>query len=364
MTQEDSDRDVLEGPTAEQVARMEDRVFAELDAGAAARRPRRPAWLTVAAGVALVAVTAVASPLIVGVLRGDVGGPGTATSGLVESAPAPVAPMGVPDGADAAAAPPAEAMGPVGDAIAADREVIATAAMDVRVETVADAAASVRRIAEDAGGYVEQLSVGGYPGSAGVAMTDAPAMADAATGWIQVRVPAADLTAVMTQVGAEGDVLTSSVSTSDVTTVAVDLRARIAAAQASVDRLTALMAQSATVADLLAAESALAERQGTLESLQQQLAVLEDQVAMSSLTVTVTETPQATADAGGFWEGLRAGWAGLLTALNAVVVAAGFVLPWLVPAAVIAVTVWLVVRALRRRRSRSAAPAPHRRPSR
>lgn len=355
MTQQDHDRDVLAGPTAEQVARMEGRVFAELDRGPARPHPRRRVWLTVATGVALVAVTAVASPLIVGVLGGGGGAGGAATTGLVESAPAPAAPGAVPGEADAGAASREGSLGSAGDAVAADREVVATAAMEMRVESVAGAAAAIRRITEGAGGYVEQLSVGGYPGSGGVAMPEPSPGGDAARGWIQVRVPAGDLTAVMTQVDAEGDVLTSSVSTSDVTTAAVDLRARISAAQASVDRLTTLMGQSATVADLLAAESALAERQATLESLRQQLTVLEDQVAMSTLTVIVTEVPTATADAGGFWEGLRSGWSGLLTTLNALLVAAGFALPWLIPAAVITMVVWLVVRALRRRARRAGA---------
>ncbi len=359
MTQEDPDRDVLAGPTAEQVARMEERVFADMDTDSAPQHPRRRVWLTVAAGVALVAVTAVASPLIVGALGGSGAASVTATTGLVESVPAPAAPRAVPGGEDAAAASPAETLGQAGDAVAGDREVVATAAMQLRVESVADAVDDIRRIAEDAGGYVEQVSVGGSPVSPGMTNPGTAPAGDAAEGWIQVRVPAGDLTAVMTRVSAGGDVLTSSMSTSDVTTVAVDLRARIAAAQASVDRLTTLMGQSATVADLLAAESALAERQATLESLQQQLTVLEEQVAMSTLTVTVTPAPQTTADAGGFWKGLRSGWSGLLTALNALVVAAGFVLPWLIPAAVIAIVVWLVVRAARRR-PRGGDPASRR----
>ena len=102
-----------------------------------------------------------------------------------------------------------------------------------------------------------------------------------------MRVPADELTGVVDELSALGEVTASSVNRQDVTEQTVDLRARIDAAQASVDRLTELMAQAGSVADLIAAESALAERQATLESYEQQLKSLEGQVAMSSLTVTL-----------------------------------------------------------------------------
>ena len=94
--------------------------------------------------------------------------------------------------------------------------------------------------------------------------------------WITVRVPADELTGMVRELSALGEVTASSVNRQDVTEQTVDLRARIEASQASVDRLTELMSQATSVADLIAAESALAERQATLESYQAQLEVARE----------------------------------------------------------------------------------------
>jgi hypothetical protein len=61
------------------------------------------------------------------------------------------------------------------------------------------------------------------------------------------------------------------------------------------------------------------------------------------------------ADPAGFGDGLAAGWNGLVATLNGVVVALGFLLPWLVVLGAAAVLAWWITRALRRRRARRAA---------
>jgi hypothetical protein len=178
-------------------------------------------------------------------------------------------------------------------------------------------------------------------------------------------VPSEDLPALVDELSDVGEVTASTINRQDVTDQAVDLRARIEAAQASVDRLLELMAQADSTADLIAAESALSERQAQLESYQQELELLEGQVAMSSLTVTllpVVETVEA--DPAGFADGLVAGWNGLVATLNGIVIALGFLIPWLVVAAVLALIVWGIVRWVRARRERrradaSTRPLPH-----
>jgi hypothetical protein len=154
-----------------------------------------------------------------------------------------------------------------------------------------------------------------------------------------------------------GTVQSTSVSQQDVTSQAIDLHAQVDALQASVTRLTQLMRQAGSVADLLTAESALSKRQADLEAAQQQLKALESQVAMSSITVTLVEKPAPAAAApNGFGDGLTAGWNGLVAVFDAVVVGLGFLLPWLVIAAVVAAIVWLVLRLRRRRRRPPQAP--------
>ena len=128
--------------------------------------------------------------------------------------------------------------------------------------------------------------------------------------------------------------------------------ARVAALETSVARLTELLAQSTSTADLIAAESALSERQSELDSLRQQLTWLEGQVDMSSVTVTLTEpAPTVHADPAGFGDGVAAGWNGLVATLNGVVIAIGFLLPWLGVLAIAGLVVWAVRGAVRRRRA-------------
>lgn len=242
------------------------------------------------------------------------------------------------------------------------REIIATATASVDVKDAARAAELIGESAVAAGGYVEALSVGG----AGTIARDM--VVDPATGmtypapsgaWVTVRVPADELTDMLAGLAEFGTVAASQIDRRDVTTEAVDLRARVEALEASVARLTELMAQSTTTADLIAAESALAQRQSELESLRQQLTWIDTQVGMSTLSVSLTEpAPTVTADPAGFGDGVAAGWNGLVVALNGVVVALGFLLPWLAVIALAVLVIWGIRRAVRARRARRASTPP------
>ena len=202
------------------------------------------------------------------------------------------------------------------------------------VDDVTAAAHQVADAATAHDGYVESMSVGqsGQPipvdPKTGIAYDTYPSPDGA---WVTIRVPADQLSAVVDDLSDLGEVTASSINRQDVTQQTVDLRARTEAAQASVDRLTELMSQAESVADLIAVEAALAERQATLESYQQQLEYFEGQVAMSTLTVTlVPVTEPVEADPAGFTDGLIAGWNGLVATLNGIVIAFGFLIPWIV----------------------------------
>ncbi len=234
------------------------------------------------------------------------------------------------------------------------REIVATGNATVRVDDIAKAVTAISALAAESGGYVETTEIGT---SMSVDGSSAPAPADPEYGWIGIRVPSDDLTSVIDALGDTGEVLSSAVSQQDVTSAAIDLRARIDATEASVQRLTELMRQSGSVADLIDAEVALTERQAQLESYQQQLAALEDQVELSSLQVQlVRSAAPSSADPAGFGDGLLAGWNGLVVSLNALVVAVGFALPWLAVAAVAVLIIWSVRRTMRARRARRDAP--------
>ena len=237
----------------------------------------------------------------------------------------------------------------------AGRDIIANGFATVQVAEIAAASDAIAALAGEYGGYVESTNVGETVRSYDVSM---PVPPGGDYGWVTIRVPADTLTEVMSDLADVGEVRTSSVSKQDVTSHAIDLRARVEATRASVERLTELMSQTGTISELIEAEVALAERQGQLESYEQQLAALDDQVAMSSLNVELTRiAPVTQADPAGFSDGLKAGWNGLIVSLNALVIAVGFILPWLAIAGVIVLVVWLIRRSRKVRRAASDVDA-------
>jgi hypothetical protein len=367
--------------SAQRIDEMEDALFADIArerARGSVRRTRRGRlWIAGGAAAAVIAVAALIAPSV-GSLVGTAGGTAeesavapadsvagsdgasdSATDQTSESAPLTVA----PDAAEGDKATGAQ----LDSGLDTDRDIITTASATVSVDEVDAATRSIANSAVAHGGYVESMSVGSDGSVYPVSPTDGgivydtmpypPAPTDGA--WITVRVPADQLQDVVDELEDVGEVTATNLSRQDVTEQTIDLEARIEAAQASVDRLTALMAQAQSVADLISAEAALSERQAMLESYQQQLEMLDDQVAMSTLSVTVVpDIEPVTADPAGFGDGLAAGWNGLVATLNGIVIALGFLLPWLAVAAVVALIVWGVVRLVRGRRRRRADAAP------
>jgi hypothetical protein len=352
---------------------IEQALFADIardrDAARARSTRRGRWWLAGGAAAAVIVVAAILAPSIVPLVS-PVNEAGGSSDSAIEPGIAPDAPVTESDGGGAVTGDDlgdtADSGATLAEPDAAARDIITTASATVVVDDVAVAAQQVgeRAVAHD--GYVEAMSVGtsgapadpesGVVSDSSTSPYPAPYPTDAA--WITVRVPSAELPAMIDELSGIGEVTASAIDRQDVTEQTVDLEARIDAAQASVDRLLDLMAEATSTADLLAAEAALAERQALLESYQQQLESLEGQVAMSTLTVTLTPVVvPVEADPAGFADGLAAGWNGLVATLNGIVVALGFLLPWLAVAAVAALIVWAIVRGVRGRRDRRRTDA-------
>lgn len=110
---------------------------------------------------------------------------------------------------------------------------------------------------------------------------------------LSVRVPADSFVSVMDELSTLGTVTSKDISRTDVTTQVLDLDARISALETSVKRMTELLEQAQTVGDLIAAEAALADRQGQLDGFVSQREYLGDQVAMSAIALTITGASSA-----------------------------------------------------------------------
>jgi len=240
----------------------------------------------------------------------------------------------------------------------AQRSVVYTATVRVRVHDVPTALARAEQLATAAGGYVanEQatLDAPGGPAPGGPA-PGGSAPGDQAT--VSLKVPSARYVDVLRAVGALGQRLGQDQKAQDVTSQAVDLGARIQAAQAGVARLQALLSRATTVGDVVSVEGELTRRQSDLEALQAQQKQLSTQVAMATVTATLygpAAAPQPAAKTG-FWPGLVAGWHALTATARAAATVFGALLPFLVVAGVLG---WPVRWVLRRRRVGHAPARP------
>ena len=233
---------------------------------------------------------------------------------------------------------PAEAVvsGAADKSTVMDPQIITTAWLTMRVESVSSGVDDIVKLVDRADGSIQQQDLSMVDGTQ--------------TATVVARVPAAGLDAFLTEVQELGTVENVSRQASDVTQQRIDLDARIGALTASITRLRELLDQTDTVADLVAVETELANRQAELDALTAQRDYLADQVAMSTVTITLMPTVQAGGtQAPGFLAGLQNGIAALGASIGIAITALGFLLPFLLILAVIAIPVaWVLVRRARR----------------
>lgn len=279
--------------------------------------------------------------LLIGVLAGcsadDSGSSASDAGGTVEEAPRPAE---LSDEAGAGAE----------DSDAAGRQVVTSGSVHLTSAEPREAADAVVALVERVDGRVdERYERASTPGQE-------------ASAELVVRVPSDDLTPTLDELEAIGTVESVDLAAEDVTARSADLDARIRSLQISVARMEALLGRATTSDDVITAEAALSERQTTLETLESQRARLAEQVALSTLRVSITE-PSAEAAAAedapeGFVGGLVVGWRSLVAMLGGLVLVLGVLLPWLVVAAPVVLGVVRLRQWLRRRRP-PRAPQPY-----
>ncbi len=237
-----------------------------------------------------------------------------------DSAPAPTA-APLKSGADFKGGAPEAPPPPVEPA----RDVVKTASLILVAPDPAAAADKATAIVDKAGGRVDERS------------DDAGSTSGRASVHLVLRVPANGLDAALAALKGLGTVQTLEVKTDDVTAHRVDLDARITALKTSVDRLLAIMRDSKDPDALIKAEDALSSRQAELQSLQAQRDTLRDQITYSSVDVQITAERSggpAPERYRGFFGQVERGWDTLWAFGSHLLLAVGFLLPWLLPLAV------------------------------
>jgi hypothetical protein len=177
-----------------------------------------------------------------------------------------------PEKGDAGGVPTAT---PGGGALEGDRiDVVRSGSFSLEVADVEASLTKLTGIVKSQGGYVS----GSYR------------YTDASMPYLTVtfRVPAASFDAAVLALRAEGTVLSEQISTYEVTMQLVDLEARLRNLRASEAALLELMTRATTVSDVLAVQTQLTSVRSDIESYDAQRAALADQVAMTSISVTIS----------------------------------------------------------------------------
>ncbi len=160
-------------------------------------------------------------------------------------------------------------------ATSVDRQIVTTAYMSIRVDDVTAASARIIALVATNDGLIEQQDISNADGDFYANIT--------------AQVPADRLDSFVDRVSEIGTVEYLNSQAADVTQQTVDLDARTGALTTSVERLKELLAQTTNVADLVAVETELANLQAELDSLLAQRNYLSDQVAMSTITISLSQ---------------------------------------------------------------------------
>ena len=153
-----------------------------------------------------------------------------------------------------------------------NRKIIRTAQVTLEVVNVPDATARLRDAVSAAGGFLgsEEANYG---------------IRDQVT--LTFRIPVDQFDSMINRLSKFGSVLSTSISSDEVTGQYRDLESRLRSKKISAERLRQLIAQAVKPADILLIEHELSDREAEIESMQGQLNVLNDQTSLSTITLTL-----------------------------------------------------------------------------
>jgi len=207
----------------------------------------------------------------------------------------------------------------------------------------------VRTLVESQGGYIAGTDAQANPTS-----PDQPAQIR--TGVINFMVPAANFDSTIDALARVGKVQGEHITGTEVSAQYVDLRARLANAEAQRQAMLALLAQARNINDIIAVQNQIGQITAQIEQLKGQIKYLDDNTSYSSVSVTLTEAgaPAAStpSDSWGFATALNDAAHNFVATINYVVTALGAIGPLIVVAG-LGYLLW-------RTRRRPVAPATHR----
>jgi hypothetical protein len=231
-----------------------------------------------------------------------------------------------------------------------DRKIIRNAEITIEIDSPAEGKRKIEAIAEAHGGFVVASEVTDHGDDEAGAQTIVTVI---------VRIPAPRFSAVVDEIRKVGRrVRREKISGQDVTEEYFDLEARLKAKKALEAQYLEILKQAKNVTDALEVQKVLAEVRGEIEQMEGRHRFLENQVNLSTVTVTLqTPAPLVGTSASGFFQRLKRAFGdGFDAALEIVL--------WLIRLvlALIPIVLFVVLPAVylwpRLRRRRAHAPKP------
>ncbi len=254
-----------------------------------------------------------------------------------------------PPAAGAAAPAAASATASSPDPAESPRRIIRTAELYVETDAPEAAVGKLTAFADARGGFVVSSETSRQKDSDG---------AETVTTTIVFRVPVGAFDDALAAVRTLGSRVSSEkVTGQDVTEEYVDLEARIRAQRAVEEQYMSILKEAKTIPDILSVQQKLGEVRTEIERAEGRRRFLESQTSLSTITVHVARHIEAV-DASGPGFGRSVTLAGHdavavgVAIVNGAIRTAGVLLP---VGVLIGLPVWLLVRALRRRRARMRA---------
>lgn len=164
------------------------------------------------------------------------------------------------------------------DPIETGRQIIRTAEIVAEVEDVAAAAQRASNVVAGVGGLL-------FNQDTRISQNEN----DPNRTTLVFRVPPSDFQTVLGRLGDVGEIREQRIDATDVTGRVVDLESRIISTETSVERLRGFLASATDLTQVATFENELRNRETELEQLRGQLRTLENQVALSTITLTLIE---------------------------------------------------------------------------
>ena len=235
-----------------------------------------------------------------------------------------------------------------------DRKLIRRITINAETEDLDTLLAAIDAKVSFLGGYTESRNV--YTGSR---YSD---RANRRYANLTLRIPKDKLDEFVSHMQDESNVTSSNETSDDVTLTYVATKSRMTALQKEEARLLELIDKAANLSELLELEKRLTEVRTELEQVTSQLLLYDNLVDYGTISLSISEVQELTpVDEPGFWTRISTGFVGSLrnlwTFLKELAIFLVVALPYLLPVAVVALTVVLLIRrSVRKRRNARKQP--------